>query len=353
VDRQRIPVWKGPRPKTNALTQHWFAAVVVGAICVAAIFYRYASLLPDGALFSLKLISFALTALLGVVGVVTDFKDGQKNLTPAGKLNLAGLVLAAVIGIVAQRAEYSLATEAATKAQNNADQLIRQNQGVLEQVAKALQPVGDTILVSYTAKMNVGHKEELAHIDRLLDVKIKGRYGYIDKHSFAAFVLGTREKTVMFDKDSIFMVPESVEQTKEFLSEPQFTISFHKKPPSCEEEQTADLVYEWDEKATALSYRPYMRIQGTEFDSVVLTYSTTDRAVHQTASRGVFRLMFNSTVATSAVDFSQMYVTVDRVSSGVEFEDLSILIGQHTFDFSAPQLVPNKCDIRTLQLPKF
>ena len=117
----------------------WGLRVSIFSVCFGTIFFvaRITPLLSDSILFWLKLFSFVITATLGVVGIVTDFKDEQsKKLTRAGKLNLAGLALAAVIGIMAQRAEYNSANKSSEQAKKSLADLNNQNRIVLARIIR-------------------------------------------------------------------------------------------------------------------------------------------------------------------------------------------------------------------------
>ena len=101
-------------------------------------------------LFWLKLISFIIAAVLGIVGTMTDFKDDKHKMTKPGKWNLTGLVLAAIISVVAQTlderqhtVEEQRRTAAANETNDKLAKLVRKNEdimGGLESVVSASSP---------------------------------------------------------------------------------------------------------------------------------------------------------------------------------------------------------------------
>ena len=99
------PMWTPTRLWPKLLRKHYLFIVIAIAISLAGLLFHYASEFSDSLLFYMKLLSFSTTALLGVIGIMVDFKDDEKKLTVAGKLNLVGLVFVAVVGVAAQRAE--------------------------------------------------------------------------------------------------------------------------------------------------------------------------------------------------------------------------------------------------------
>jgi len=137
----RVPVWRKSTAEPKFAQKYWFAVLVGAASIVAGLFYRYASQIPDKWLFYLKIASFSVTAFLGVIGVITDFKDEHKRLTKAGKLNLFGLIFAAVIGVVTQRAENIRADNSGREAE-----ILR---------LRSLEPISDTVFVDYESVISL------------------------------------------------------------------------------------------------------------------------------------------------------------------------------------------------------
>ncbi len=126
--------------------------------------------LPDVALFWLKLFSFIATATFGVIGVTTDFKDDKRKLTRAGKLNLVSLVLAVLIGVIAQKAEYE-------SGRNASDRI--------------LEVFGDQITVSYVAQLHLD-STKLQGVEEYIGAKLTeiAHDGYfIDDHTLVLYSL--------------------------------------------------------------------------------------------------------------------------------------------------------------------
>ena len=99
MGRKRIPIWKVlDESRIAAWRKAWkerWGLWLAGAVCAGAVVLfvvRITPWLSDESLFWLKLISFFITAALGVVGVLERFQRCVGRLTGAGKVNLTGLV---------------------------------------------------------------------------------------------------------------------------------------------------------------------------------------------------------------------------------------------------------------------
>jgi hypothetical protein len=377
---RRTPVWKIPDTTTDYLRKDRWKSFVSGVLaCFAVVFFvaRITPWLSDASLFWLKLIAFIITATLGVVGVVADFKDENKKLTRPGKLNLAGLVLAAVVGIMAQKAEYDSSNKASAEAKKSLLNLNRQNQTTLErvkslieandvllrttretntQVARALEPVGEDIEVRYRLRMPLEVLNSV-NSEAFLRKTIKelGVYGlFRDSNTLITKHASDADYSAFFDKDSRLMPREGY--AKKYLSEVSFELQFHRrkipdKPVAakCTEYIKPDAYYVWDEATTTArafrSFSPY-----DQPGPVSLQYETNQDYIVQT-SDAYFRMKENRGIRVSALDFSQSYVRLNFVAGN--FETFEIRIGSRWFPVHPDKLAPDYCHGFTFQLPKF
>jgi hypothetical protein len=375
--KAQIVGWK------NSWKEHWGLPVsgVSAGMAVVFFVYRITPWFSDTALFWLKLGSFIITAILGAIGVVTDFRDVNKNLTRPGKINLAGLALAAFIGIIAQKAEYDSTTKASAEAKKSLSDLNEENQtvlkkvqtvletsmttnsltrGTLNQVNRNLEMAGDTIVVNYEAEIPLRAWELENSTDPLREqieeLAANGRYS--DEHS-SIEVRGAKEDqkvyVATFDKESILM-PQNL-LAKGLLANPVFVIFFHKVQPvvstNCLKRPSSDALYEWDETLTA-ARTPKFHVDETQIGTLMLTYSTSLDFVFQSSHfEAVFKVRENPGNMLSTLDFSRAYMRIAiPLGSKVRFSRFVVKIGQRPFVVPIKQLVQDSCDGFTYRLPK-
>jgi hypothetical protein len=367
----RTPVWKAPDETiVYAWKERW--DVMAGAlfVCFAVVFFvaRITPWLSDTSLFWLKLVSFIITAMLGVVGVVTDFKDANKNLTRPGKLNLAGLALAAVIGIMAQKAEYASNRKASDEARDKLSSLNRQNQAVLSnveslirsnnqlftttnktntltqqtlhQVSRNLESMGETIFVSYKANFLL-ENSELKKAAANLSARAR-KLPYDDNNVFRdddTYVERVSDESgepayeIRFDMKSMFA--SDLPPTEVPLSHVPFDIRFHKGPPhlvgTCERFSEKSIAnYEYDE-GLSIQREPWSGLV-FHWGPLALVYKTKDNFISQSSEHNVVFRLLGSSTALSALDFSQAYMIVWVYPESIsEFTNFSVTIGKRTF----------------------
>jgi hypothetical protein len=87
------------------------------------------SSIPPSVLFWLKILSFCVTSLLALLGLLFDFKDkATGRLTRWGRINLFGLIVSFVVGITSQKIEDDQTTASATRAAGQLRSIIEGNQ---------------------------------------------------------------------------------------------------------------------------------------------------------------------------------------------------------------------------------
>lgn len=111
-----------------------------------------------------------------------------------------------------------------------------------------------------------------------------------------------------------------------------------------------DIEFIWDEKSTSERV-PDQFPDGAPWKGILVRHSTTDNYLEQAAD-AVFQIRTNRSQAVSVFDLSQFYVRIfSRFQDPIEFEYVTVIIGQHSFPLSKEQLVSNECGVIILQLP--
>jgi hypothetical protein len=353
-------------------------------------------------LFWLKLCSFVITAILGVVGVISDFRDEKTHkLTRSGRWNLTGLVLAAIIGVVAQKLENDQNRKASDKMTRDLEGLTRDNQDVLKKVGHILDDNSE-ILKTATESLNVeastnqttmttlrtaqrnlepaGDKISVGfHLEIPLDdPAYMGTAGYlqllianlIKKHS-SGFLrdsyqtehesirsLSTKggvQYTGIFDRESdlIPVVTRAGPLFKGLI----FYISFYKTKPKiddCYIAGHADAAYSWDVGSTDLG-EVSNPISSTKFKTPVMSYDSTQNVIEQFPNyRAVFRQTQNMGGLVSTLDFSGLFMRVfEQDSYPVKFTRFDVKIGSRTFVVQMIKAKRDKCGGFLYRLPTF
>jgi hypothetical protein len=323
--------------------------------------------LPDAALFWLKLFSFIATAAFGVIGVITDFKDDKRKLTLIGKVNLATLVLAALIGVIAQKAENDNSRSASERENKALRGLNDQNQEVLSNVASVistnsvllknseisnqitreslhqglrnLELFGDKITVHYVAQLDL-HSAELQGVNEYIGAKLAEviRDGYSRDEHTKVFAITPTVLEADFDDISELMPKEKVART--FLTSPMFSIAVYKQKPKrqktdhslrqCWNREKEDLLLIWDRETTR-SFESPMPIAATKlFESRFWKPNT---GIMEQHGYGMFKVFVKNPEIVSAVDFEGKYAVLFVANEAVsDITVLSVQIGPRHFE---------------------
>lgn len=142
-----------------------------------------------------------------------------------------------------------------------------------------------------------------------------------------------------------------------YLSQPPFGVSLYLKPFSplppggCGNlPPQADIEFAWDEASTAERTLSNFG-DNTRWKGVTVFYNTTHNYLEQSAD-GVFQIRKNNAPVVSIIDLSQSYVRLfSRTQSKIEFEDLTVVIGQRSFALPREQLVSDDCGVIIYRLP--
>lgn len=354
MNRSRVRVWR----------DRWGLLLAGTFLCVATMFFiaRITSWLPDSVLFCLKLISFLVTAGFGAAGFITDFKDDQKKLTPAGKLNLAGLVVAAAIGITVQTAQYKNNIHAAENTRKENAELRRQNEVLLTQVNRGLEPIGETVKIRYTLKVPLA-QSGFQGLAELLQNQMKqltsASPSSSSEHTSVIHISQPSQPNryvATFDRDSPLMPRDQYQ--KGYLSQPPFGISLYRSRPAplggCGNvPPMPDIELVFDDTATTERSTPYF-LSPAKWKGVVLVYDTTSNYLAQYAE-GIFQIRSKNPRLVSTFDLSQFYVRlfplITAPQGPQEFTDVTILIGQRSFAIPTNELVSDDCGVIIYRLP--
>jgi hypothetical protein len=320
---------------------------------VALFTVRIVPWLSEMALFVMKLASFVTTTSLGVVGIVSDFKDRAGNLTRAGKLNLAGLALGAVVGIVAQKAEYDHSVAASLAQKKVMADLIEQNQVVMRQATRNLEVVGTTIIVTYRArfpeKLFFNGPEIFKNIYSKAE-KVTAKEGeFSDAHTRT---LKTAEGIdIMFDESSKMMPKEA---NGMMLATVPFTIEFFNGIPkfssSCKPVPQPDSVFSWS-GSSAFGGNTWLGTSASRNTNMFLVASLPETDYIEQRSSAVFFQNSNAGELFSVLDYSKKFIWI-KLESEVELQKLTLQIGQRTFEILPAQLVRGECRLLGSQLPE-
>jgi hypothetical protein len=228
--------------KDRASESAFGISISIALLCFGAFLFvfRLTPFISDAVLFWMKLASFAVTGLFGTIGVFTDFKK-QGQLTDFGRINLAVIALSVVVGVQAQTSEYIKQNEASDIAKKSMENLIRNNQTVLLEVRRGLEPIPESITVRYDAYLVINDdkwqsdmKQSIAeHFGNLSD--LSDHVYPLDNHTMAANKNGL---VIIFDEESVF-ISKSIasrlfegndKDARKVITSP-FKISFSRKRP--------------------------------------------------------------------------------------------------------------------------
>lgn len=385
---KRKELWKNRWVSVQAWRRRYALTIVVGvgSVAIIVLVARVSPLLPVAYLFWLKLAAFGITAVLGMVGVLTDFKDENKKLTAPGRFNLVGLGLALVIGVTAQWVENKKVTRAeeeqkrisddekkALKDLNEKNQavladvkslitknndILKLSQGTLHQVGRNLETIGDTILVRYSIKFT-SEDQPFKEAAKTLAQRIKAlpkdfTSSFQDNHTFVTGLFaGPGSYTAYFDKYSALMPKEL--SVRWSLENVPFTIIVYRGWPkpggTCYDIFHAGVEYTWNEALTTL--QPPDRNLGVRLAPPELRYATDreDNLMEQFSESGsVFKRVPKSGIMLSAQDFGGAYVRV-LTSAKIRFASFSVQIGQRYFVVPVKEFVADECGGLRYRLP--
>src|SRR5215471_8682714 len=369
-------------------------AVGVASIALVALAFVVTPKLPKAYLFWLKLAAFLITAILGVLGIFTDFKDTNKKVTRTGWLNAAGLGLALIVGVMAQYIENdkTVKTEkeqqqrsedekTALKDLNAKNQMVLENvasllkknndilnvtQGTLHQVGRNLETIGDTVVVRYRIEF-ISKDQDFKEAEKTLNEMIMALpktgplSSFEDSHTWVTPLFNPKGTfTAYFDKHSSLM-PNKLGVDSSLKTVP-FTIIFYKSWPkvspskaaACYDLFHAGVEYNWNEALTA-SLPPDRNLE-IRLDPPELKYDTArgDNIIEQFSESGsVFKRVPSSGAMLSAQDFGGAYVRMLPFPyANIRFTNVSIQVGQRFFKVPVDKLVPDVCHGMRYRLPK-
>jgi hypothetical protein len=377
----RTPVWKPSDEKGfSKWRKDWeeryglWVAMPLFALSVFLFVGRLTPLLSDRVLFFLKLVSFILTATFGFVGVVTDFKDEKKRLTKLGKLNLTGLILAAIIGLISQNAENQNAIAASETQKNKFRELTEKNEKTLQQVKRGLEPLGDTLNIEYYITLKPTADSTYNQVARDITAKgeavLKTQDEYNDAHTQIFRDLHGKGLHIIFDnqsdilttypvvgKTSAAAVPFEIEiyqyNPQNILKEkidPQF------RPILCNDFSKAGLlsVYKWDRELS--KSRPVNHSLYRWLDNPMVSYDQTKAEFNESSNQGVvFRINERHVHVFSVFDLQGKFLLV-RPGFGEPFSfyrPMLITIGQRVIALRVNDVAPDTCGNIVIQIPQF
>jgi hypothetical protein len=339
----------------------WVAGVSLSSAVIFFV-YQFLPFLTDPVLFWLKLTSFFVTAILGVLGVVTDFKDENRKLTRLGKLNLGGLVLAIVVGVLTQRLEYENAARSSAEAkrkdetllnrlgavleENNqilgaANQNLRTTSKTLHEVNRNLEPIGDSIGARYQLSIPLKDPEGIDSFRRQIAERASGLPGG------QVYENGNTRIERQFDRTDTLVLKTTFNKTSALASyappawtSMPFEISFHKNRPknnNCNGWISSDALYQLDELPPA----------------VQLVYNTTYSYItHSTIEKEVRLAQVYNRSMLSVLDFSRVYMRITKRSK-LKFDIFvfTVILGKRSFTLTGQDLKA-ECNGYTFQLPE-
>jgi hypothetical protein len=316
-------------------------------------------------LFWLKLVSAAITSILGMIAVLHDFKkkSGHKEkdagrLNIWGKMTLTGLVVSALVGVAAQVEETREQKRAADKTADALLDLTKKNQKVLNNVGKVLRKTDETLKTqakTYEATQSTLHgvQRNLQLIGNTINVDYSLRVPLDDPPSDSTLYTGYSVDLIAAIKKPFTAhssVPGKVnskntiieywkdDKGREFyraqfgpqsnlmpfdpvkrltLSTVPFRLSIWKKKPVLEgtsfrrDYDQLVVSYSWDPVATAMKDNPVedgILIQGTPR----MRYESEEHSVTQeTWSGAVFKIERNPGQVVSALDFENKFMLIE------------------------------------------
>ena len=318
------------------------ARLLISVLCLALLasilLYHYAPRFSDSLLFDLKLIAFASSTILGVVAVLTDFKDEEHKITKAGQWNLVALLLAGAIGGVTLKAEYVKSINAS------------------ENIERTLDPLPETIEVKYSVTIpfssNVTAK---ALADNLLNQVHSPNFKEpFRSHTTVNPRLGG-EVIIYFDKKSPLLptwdgLPLGLETG--------FSLSIQSLPPPRDQGCTwtrpdpGYIGYKFDESLSEEKSIHSPRNEG--YSNPYFTYNSADDFYTQISNEEiVLRIVRNDARFDSARDLQQKYLVISTSHETKFLEPIRVKIGKHYIDWQIQDETPSNCGYFVYQIPNF
>lgn len=303
----------------------------------------------------MKLVSFAVTGLFGTVAVVSDFKQDDR-LTDLGKLNIAVIALSTVVGIQAQTSEFIKTQASNEDAKKSMENLLGQNQTILRQVARGLEPMADTIGVLSVVRVNISpeYEKELKRLAFTKFAKANHRI-YQDSHSTVAFY-NNDTYTLEFDQNSFLLRQSKIFEVG--LTKVPFRLEFYSSLPKgeeCHQLQAPAFEYNWDRTRAAYDFmhrNDHISNRGVIHN---IYFSDSHHVMQQTYD--TFRLTNLRNSSVSVLDFNGLYVWVrlDYWSAPVNFEimNMAFQIGHRYAQINANNPIKDACGGYIFQMPRF
>jgi hypothetical protein len=139
------------------------------------------SSIPPSVLFWLKIISFCITSLLALLGLLFDFKDKTTGrLTNWGRINLCGLIVSFVVGIASQKIDDDQTSAHAAAAAKQLKTIIDGNQSLISDDKASLAKLASVIQKNDTligaAQESLKDQEQLMASQSKLDIQVLRAY---------------------------------------------------------------------------------------------------------------------------------------------------------------------------------
>ena len=357
VPNPRTPIWAKDIHQSGFLQEHWFWCVIAVAAALAGLFFHYASRLPDELLFYLKLFSFSATGLLGVVGIITDFKDENKKLTAAGKLNLAGLIFAAVIGVAAQKSENDKAKQASDKREEEYQALLKRTDQTIEQVERGFEAGGDSFQVVYELNVGVDYNNALWNsVVRKLRTLPAGDFRtYDDAHTH----IQSRSQNFSATFDEMSELVPQVIQKSLTTTAPQRIELFKNAPnnaKTCHEQLYPEFSAVFDREISMNNLSASTSVESLPTGVFQNKYFSGSTYILQHA-RPSYKIVNSPNQIHSNRDFSEMYMRF-YPEKEFRFQRLVLIFGKRVVDVDLNERIEfiDKCTgkyVDAYQLPKF
>ncbi|MBB5057418.1 hypothetical protein HDF16_002124 [Granulicella aggregans] len=348
--------------------------------------------LSTEALFLLRLVSFTITSMLAVVGLVSDFKDkATGRLTGWGRVNLCGLIASFLIGIVSQKIEDNRNTASAKQSATLMASLIDKNSQLiasnnellgttteslhagkeadaalkltLRNIDRTMQLVGTTTTVNYRARIPLpnlkGNAEFENNVESLKGLRLASNAQSWSGDDTQIVKNGTRT-LVFFGAQS----PLITRGMSLGFRRPPFGIGFTKDDPASSRfAQTAGLPQSVEKASqdSSITYEYALRgvsaataipDRGNLTDLLTSSFAEHSAYIEQVAGPVAFILTTDPGEFLSGSDFGGKYLRIRRLpEEGVyvknyflqgpdfQFCSLNVRIGPYTIDVPVSSLV--------------
>ena len=269
-------------------------------------------------------------------------------MTDFGKINLAVIALSVVVGVQAQTSEYIKQNAASDIAKKSMENLIRNNQTVLLEVRRGLEPIPEFIWVHYDEEIEINADLEAymkqsigEHFGDLSNARESEEWEERDDHT-KVINSKTAGPMIAFDEDSVLISKDIAsrlfeKEDSKVVANP-FKISFSRKLPSNPSCVSLDwpfeMEYEYDYER---SRNAHAQSIGNAFPGRYTFSYGVNR--HTLAVEAVVVLSLDNWLTNSAsvLDRSENYVLVQpefRYSEPAQLSSLHVEIGHRSFIFS-------------------